>query len=110
MFVQLFCRNNVVNLSYQCYVKLMDDLATSLLRQLVVREMRAAFWLPLNLINPLNTCLNCFFALVIGGCRLCSMRSDCFITLWSFWIHARKGKKNELDFTMDGLRNQRARS
>ncbi len=27
MFVQLFCRNNVVNLSYQCYVKLMDDLA-----------------------------------------------------------------------------------
>ncbi len=27
MFVQLFCRNNVVNLSYQYYVKLMDDLA-----------------------------------------------------------------------------------
>ncbi len=27
MFVQLFCRNNVVNLSYQCYVKLMDELA-----------------------------------------------------------------------------------
>ncbi len=52
MFVQLFCRNNVVHLSYQCYVKLMDDLLTSLLRQLVVKEMRAAFWLPLNLINP----------------------------------------------------------
>ncbi len=27
MFVQSFCRNNVVSLSYQCYVKLMDDLA-----------------------------------------------------------------------------------
>ncbi len=33
-----------------------------------------------------------------------------FHRIVSFWIHARKGKKNELDFTMDGLRNQRARS
>ncbi|XP_058627144.1 uncharacterized protein LOC131537591 [Onychostoma macrolepis] len=39
-----------------------------------------------------SECLNCFIALVIGGWRLCSKISDCFIASWSFWIHVRRGK------------------
>ncbi len=84
------------------------------MRQLVVREMRAAFRLPFNLIHPRHS----FFKYMPELFLCISDRRMPFVLDEIGLFHRivvvldsrQEGKKNELDVTMDGLRNQRARS
>ncbi len=85
------------------------------MRQLVVREMRAASRLPLNLIHPRHSFLKYMpeLSLCISSCdwRMLFVLDEIglFHRIVVVLDSRQEGKKNELDFTMDGLRNQRAR-
>ncbi len=86
---------------------------TSLARQLVVREMRAAFRLSLNLNHPHQFFFEYMPELFhcISDCRMPFVLDEiglfhCIVVV----LDSRQEGENELDITTDGLHNQRARS
>ncbi len=88
-------------------------LLTSFVCQFVVREMRAAFRLPLNLIHPRHSFFKYMHELFhcISAWRMPFVLDE--IGLFHrivVVLDSRQEGEDELDFTTDGLRNQRTRS